>query len=124
MKTFVSTKIGPVMDLLAGQVATVRFQEGLAGERPPFGGFVYVIFLHPLGKNVCKESRDTDVLASCFNPGPAGDGFFKREGDVSEFSFHDTILVLHETSVNPFGSWNCKGTSLPPGGVEVHTSQE
>jgi hypothetical protein len=58
MKTFVSTKMVSVMDLLSRQIATLRSQEGLASQSAPFGGLVLVVFFHSLDEYVRQESRD------------------------------------------------------------------
>jgi hypothetical protein len=83
------------MDLLTGQVATVRFQERLAGQGAPLRSFVFIVLIHSLFQDIREKARNTYIVTSGFDAGPTGDAFLKSEGDVAEFCLHDTILVLH-----------------------------
>jgi hypothetical protein len=56
MRTFVSTKIGAVMNLLAGQISAIGLQEGLARKCPTHGALIAVYPKHSLFQGFPQEA--------------------------------------------------------------------
>ncbi len=88
------------MCFLARQVLSVRPQEGFPRESPSHGVFVAARLFHPVFQHARQEARDALLLASSFEPDPAGNIFFHGHRDVSQAAFHDTSIVLHGERVN------------------------
>src|SRR6266436_4011788 len=86
MKTLVSTKTGPVMGFLTGQVAAIRLQERLPCQGPPHGLRVVILGGHALLQNARQEARDAHVFLGSLNTSPAGYFFFEGQRDVAQIS--------------------------------------
>src|SRR5438445_9134952 len=100
MKTLVSTKTFAVMCLLAGQIMTVRLEEGFTRQCSTLRCFVVSLLHHSLLQYFREETRDACIAAGRLDPRPSSDLFFKGDCDISETGLHDTVLVLHELRVN------------------------
>ena len=68
MKTFVSTKTFAVMCLLAGQIMTVRLEEGFTRQCSTLRCFVVSLLHHSLLQYFREETRDACIAAGRLDP--------------------------------------------------------
>ena len=81
------------MNFLAGEIAAIGFEEGLARERASFGRVITVRFAHALLKDLREEARHTGVFHCSLHSGPMGDCVFEGNGYVAKSRLHSTVSV-------------------------------